>query len=280
MTLTPCRVLVVDDNEAQLQTTTAALRMHGFEAMSAGGAISALELVRRALEMKASARLDALRSQITMMLPHELHTPLTVVFAIADLLETTPQCADFGRLLKRSGDRLHRLTQRFLTYAQIEVLLADTEAVKALRARPVIDCRDLVEHCCRAQAEANGRASDLRIDLPILEWPLNDSHLTMVVGELVENALKFSQSGQLIHVSSDDPRRLTIRDCGVGIQPHELREIGAFVQFNRKVAEQQGAGLGLVICKRVIEAYGGAMRIRSEPGAGTSITIEFAAAKS
>jgi len=99
-----------------------------------------------------------------------------------------------------------------------------------------------------------------------------------IVSELVDNALKFSEAGQPVKVSVVAPGRrvtLTVADAGRGMTPDQIREVGAFGQFNRAVFEQQGSGLGLVLVKGIIEASGGAFDLRSAPGAGTTVSATW-----
>ncbi|MCU0642373.1 MAG: ATP-binding protein [archaeon] len=69
--------------------------------------------------------------------------------------------------------------------------------------------------------------------------------------------------------------KLTITDYGQGMKLEEITNIGAFMQFDRDAREQQGLGLGLAICQRIIKLHEGTLNIESEYGEKTTVTITF-----
>jgi signal transduction histidine kinase len=68
---------------------------------------------------------------------------------------------------------------------------------------------------------------------------------------------------------------LSIRDRGRGMEPAEIQQIGAYIQFQRTLFEQQGIGLGLAIVRRLVELNGGVMEIDTRPGEGTEIRVQL-----
>ena len=68
---------------------------------------------------------------------------------------------------------------------------------------------------------------------------------------------------------------LSISDHGRGFSTEQIRKVGAYMQFDRKMHEQQGLGLGLTIAKRLTELHGGSLAIQSEPGVGTTVTVKL-----
>jgi len=68
---------------------------------------------------------------------------------------------------------------------------------------------------------------------------------------------------------------LRISDLGRGFSTEQITKVGAYMQFDRKMQEQQGLGLGLTICKRLTELHGGTLTIQSEPNVSTEITIKL-----
>ena len=68
---------------------------------------------------------------------------------------------------------------------------------------------------------------------------------------------------------------LMVEDNGRGMSVSDIRQIEAFMQFDRNIFEQQGSGLGLIIVKRIVEMYDGEMKIENKPGAGILIAIKF-----
>ena len=96
--------------------------------------------------------------------------------------------------------------------------------------------------------------------------------------ELVQNAFKFSTKGSKVHVQlAELPNSigLTVIDHGRGFETDHITKIGAYMQFDRKLQEQQGLGLGLGIVKRLTELHGGTLTIQSERGTETKVTLKL-----
>ena len=74
---------------------------------------------------------------------------------------------------------------------------------------------------------------------------------------------------------SDNAVTLTVSDVGRGFSTEHITKVGAYMQFDRKLHEQQGLGLGLTIVRRLTELHGGTLTIQSEKGAGTVVTVKF-----
>jgi signal transduction histidine kinase len=98
------------------------------------------------------------------------------------------------------------------------------------------------------------------------------------VDELVQNALKFSDSGTPVSVTlSGSPNGvvLSVTDRGRGFSTEHITKVGAYMQFERKIQEQQGLGLGLVIARRLTELHGGTLSIQSERGDTTAVVVKL-----
>jgi signal transduction histidine kinase len=105
-----------------------------------------------------------------------------------------------------------------------------------------------------------------------------EEYLSKIVDELVQNAFKFSKPGTPVRValhSAEQGPVLSVADQGRGLAQEQIAKIGAYMQFDRKMHEQQGLGLGLVICRRLAEVHGGTLTIASDPGAGTTVSLRF-----
>jgi signal transduction histidine kinase len=93
---------------------------------------------------------------------------------------------------------------------------------------------------------------------------------------LLDNACKFSDAGTTIVVRAwSEPDRYVVQvtDRGRGMTPQQWESLGAYMQFDRRIYEQQGAGLGLVIAKRLTELHGGVIGFSSVPDKGTTVTV-------
>jgi len=182
-----------------------------------------------------------------------------------------------------SGKRLERLVENFLIYAQIELLAADPHNVSTLRLKRTQFPAKLVEERARAQARAAGRENDLVLELADRPMPISEDYLAKIVEELVQNAFKFSETGSPVRVTvSDLPNgvALAVTDRGRGFSIEHVTKVGAYMQFDRKLQEQQGLGLGLTIAKRLTELHGGTLTIQSERGSTTVVTVKVPKAAS
>jgi two-component system sensor histidine kinase/response regulator len=238
----------------------------------------------QALRDEAEKKLADLRDNISMMLPHEMRTPLNGILAYGEILAADaaslqpPEIAEMGQIIHESGKRLERLIENFLIYSQIELIGADSQRSSALRKKQTVFPRKIVEARAATQAEECGRVGDLKLDLSDKPVAISEDYLTKVVDELIHNAFKFSKPGTSIHISlfpSDSTLTLSIADHGRGLGTDHVRKVGAYMQFERKMHEQQGLGLGLVIAKRLTELHGGDLTIQSEQGVGTTVIVKL-----
>jgi len=235
------------------------------------------------LRSAAEKKLADLRDNISLMLPHEMRTPLNGILAYGEILgaEATSlpasEIAEMGHVIYDSGKRLERLIENFLIYAQLELLAADPIKIAALSKRQSPKPARLIGERASGQAQAAGRATDLTLQLSDSPVTISEDYLAKIVDEIVQNAFKFSQQGTPVRVSAgkaDNKFFITITDRGRGFSTDHIGHIGAYMQFDRKMQEQQGQGLGLSIAKRLVELHCGAMSIQSDDQ-GTSVTVKL-----
>jgi signal transduction histidine kinase len=233
---------------------------------------------------EAERKLASLRDNIGLMLPHELRTPLNGILAYGEILAEDAmtlkpaEIVEMGHVIYQSGKRLERLIENFLIYAQLELVAADPKNVNALRAGRTEKSKELIEKHANAQATQANRAKDLSIEAADMPVPIAEEYLAKIVDELVQNAFKFSETGSLVQVKLSEKSNLTILsvgDRGRGFSTEQIARIGAYMQFDRKMHEQQGLGLGLMIVKRLVELHGGTLSIEGEKGAGATIIAKF-----
>jgi two-component system, sensor histidine kinase and response regulator len=238
----------------------------------------------QALRVEAEKKLADLRDNISMMLPHELRTPLNGIVAYGEILAAdaahmpADEIADMGRVIYDSGKRLERLVENFLIYAQLELLAADPQKVNALRQKQTTSPSKLIEERARTQAQAADRVADLVLELADLPMPISEDYLAKVVEELVQNAFKFSDAGRRVRLTLfalPNGVALSVADEGRGFSTEHITKVGAYMQFDRKMHEQQGLGLGLTIARRLTELHGGTLNIQSKRDSATTVTVKF-----
>lgn len=236
------------------------------------------------LRDEAEKKLRHLRDNISLMMPHEMRTPLNGIISNAELLAHSSdtlkpaEIAEMGREIHQSSERLARLIENFLIYSQLEMVAADPKHANTLRQGRTEHPVELIKKHATAQAAQAGRPADLFLELSDIAVPIVDEYLSKVVDELTQNAFKFSKPGSPVRVSlAEAPGTVTLSfsDQGRGFSQEETTHIGAYMQFDRKQQEQQGLGLGLSIAKRLVELHGGTLSIISEKEMGAVISAKF-----
>jgi signal transduction histidine kinase len=140
----------------------------------------------------------------------------------------------------------------------------------------------LLEKHATAQAVLVNRSADLSFELADIPMPMAEEYLSKVVDELSQNAFKFSEPGSSVRLSLNEAFNtitLAVSDQGRGFTGEQITRVGAYMQFDRTMQEQQGLGLGLVIAKRLVALHGGTLSIVSEPDMGAIISAKFPKAK-
>ncbi len=238
------------------------------------------------VRQEAEKKLADLRDNISLMLPHELRTPLNGILAFGEILASEAsslepaEVAEMGQSVYDSGKRLERLVENFLIYAQIELLGTDSQKMRALGSANCAAPGEIIAKQAGAEAARGKRSQDLELDTPNFPIRISPDYLGKVVAELVSNAFKFSRAGSPVKISLTpglNSVELKVQDFGRGFQPEHLAKIGAYMQFERKIHEQQGLGLGLVIARRMVELHGGSLTIQSEPGKGSTVLVKLPA---
>jgi signal transduction histidine kinase len=238
----------------------------------------------QAVRQEAEKKLADLRDNISLMLPHELRTPLNGILAYGEILSaeaaTLPpeEVAEMGQVIYESGKRLERLIENFLIYARIELLGTDPQKLSALGKKLTQATAELIERHARSQAHLANRDQDLVLDLQNNPVPVSEDYLAKIVDEVVQNAFKFSPPGTQVSVTLRETPgsiSLMVSDRGRGFSTEHITRVGAYMQFDRKMHEQQGLGLGLSIAKRLTELHGGTLSIDSQRDSRTVVTIKL-----
>jgi signal transduction histidine kinase len=227
--------------------------------------------------MRRLQELDQMKSDFIAITSHELRTPITAIRGFVKTLLrnqdrlSSDQVGSFMQIIDRQSGRLARLVEDLLFVSRIEAGTIQFQ----------IEQVDLAEFLAET-AETLGpeRRSRLRMDVqPIGATVLTDSdRLDQVLRNLIENALKFSPADATVQIDAlvrDDWFQLAVTDRGVGIPPEDLPRI--FDRFHQvgqvMTREAEGAGLGLYITKRLVEAMGGTVTVTSSPGRGSTFRV-------
>lgn len=230
------------------------------------------------LQQESEKKLDDLRKNLTRSLPHELLTPLNGILGFAKLLRdhaaeiTADEIKEMSETIENSAWRLHRTIQNFLLHAQLEIMTHEPEKLQAFLAGETGSTRFILQIVAQKKAQEVERMADLSLHLAEISLPVAENWFNKIAKELIDNAFKFSETGSMVEVKSyvdSGEFILEICDRGRGMTPQQIANLGAYVQFDRKLYEQQGSGLGLVITKKLLEFYGGCLQLESYPDQGT-----------
>jgi signal transduction histidine kinase len=236
------------------------------------------------VRQEAEKKLTLLRSQISLMLPHEMRTPLNGIISNAEMLAESAgsldpkTIAEMSQEICQSGQRLERLIENFLIYAQLEIVASDPQSVTRLRSASTARPAEIVRSAATREAEKAGRLTDLLLELADASLPMAEDYFRKIVVELVQNALKFSDSGLLVRVrlqATPEDVMLSVQDDGRGFSADQISRVGAYMQFERKMQDEQGFGMGLAIAKKLVELHGGELSIDSEVGIGSTVTVKL-----
>jgi len=242
-------------------------------------------LLRMRNEAEAANRA---KSRFLATMSHELRTPLNAVIGFADILcerdigdLPAEQQREYPRIIRQSGQRLLGLVNNILDVSRLETGSFE------INPQP-LDVADLVESCRHAMAGDAARAGlELRTKLPkaVPEVVADESACRRILLNLVSNAIKFSEPGGRVTLSAEFNRTsvtLAVEDTGIGIAPDELPYLTApFAQADGSFTrEHDGAGLGLSMVQGIARLHGGSMKIESEPGAGTRVSVTLPLAPS
>ena len=210
---------------------------------------------------------------------HDIRTPLNAILGAADLLSQTALTYDqsgYVHMFQRNCRRLVALINDFLDFSRIEAGAIRIEKTP-VQIREVVD--DAVA-TFREEAARKGIALRLDFDPRTPEWLIGDAlRIQQVLVNLLSNALKFTSAGRVeVRVKVQDGAgpdgpslRYEVLDTGPGIAPEDQAKVfGKFVQLPNQTTSQHGAGLGLSICRDLVELMGGAIGVSSQEGGGSN----------
>ncbi len=226
-------------------------------------------------------RLNKIRQDFTAMMVHELRTPLTVIKSggetiIAHISEIPPETlALLISSMKNSAEEMLYLVNDLLDAAKIEA----GKFTVIPKAQEIIPLFQEIEQDFKPLATNKkiGLSFSYPPDLPKVTF--DKERLRQVLNNLLSNALKFTEKGQvsLLAQKLDGQVLIAIQDTGRGINPDEKEKLFApFSQILTPDTEKEpGTGLGLLISKGIVEAHGGKIDVDSKPGEGTTFSFNL-----
>ena len=220
---------------------------------------------------------NRLKSEFLANMSHELRTPLNAIIGFAELMHDgevevdSPQHREFLDHILTSSHHLLQLVNDILDLSKVEA--------GKMEFRPeAVDMKKIVEEVVAMLgpiASSKQIHVETAMDVAVKDIVLDPARLKQVLYNYLSNALKFTPEGGRVTVSAvpeaGDMFRLEVEDTGVGIKPDDLDRL--FVEFEQLDAtfakRHSGTGLGLALTKRIVDAQGGFVGVRSVPGEGS-----------
>jgi heavy metal sensor kinase len=211
---------------------------------------------------------------------HELRTPVSVILSQTQTaLSREREGVEYRETLQacqRAAQRMRKLIESLLELARLD---AGQEPMRQERfdlSRVARDCVEMVRPL------AGDRSVEIRCDLPAAECTGDSERVGQVVTNLLSNAIHFNHEKGEVRValrSENGTAFLTVADTGVGIPTEDLPHIfERFYRVDKSRSRIQGkTGLGLAICKAIVEAHSGAIEVSSQPGQGATFEVRLPA---
>ncbi len=222
---------------------------------------------------------DRLKSAFLANMSHEIRTPLNAIIGFSSLIVESldrEELREYASIINKNNDLLLQLISDVLDLSRIEAGIFDIALTNT-------DINRLCEEVIQSNSLLLPQGVELIFDshLPMCDVLCDRNRITQVLNNMINNALKFTKEGSVrvgYRITRDDTNpqlELYVQDTGIGMTPED-----AAICFDRFVKIDtfvQGLGLGLSICKTVVERLGGKIGVDTEPGKGSRFwfTIPF-----
>jgi signal transduction histidine kinase len=238
------------------------------------------EIQKQSAQLKEQAeelnQLNTLKNKLFSVISHDLKAPMYALRNLFENVDNQDMPAEEIKSLipevKKDLNYTVSLMENLLQWAKSQM---QSHSVKSQLIN-LTDVIDEVVHLLHLQSEAKKIAINKHVSSPVYAWADYDM-INLVVRNLVSNAIKFTPSGGHICIGATehpDFAEVYVQDSGKGMTAKDLQKINAHEFFSTNgTAQEQGTGLGLMLCKEFLAKNEGCMRIESEPGKGSTFSF-------
>jgi GAF domain-containing protein len=249
-------------------------------------AVIAIENVRLFREIQEkSAQLEIAnqhKSEFLANMSHELRTPLNAIIGFSEVLsermfgEVNEKQAEYLKDIHESGRHLLSLINDILDLSKIEAGRMELEVTTFDLPTALSNAMTLI----RERAQRHGIQLGMEVDPALGEFSGDERKFKQIMLNLLSNAVKFTPDGgkvDILATRANGAVEVAVRDTGIGIAPEDQQAV--FEEFRQVGRDQrrkaEGTGLGLALTKRFVELHGGAIRLHSTPGQGSTFTVSL-----
>jgi len=283
-TLYAWRIQTLPKNVEELQAQAETERLLGVLLIPVSTLIIGVGLAIVLLSVAAERRTSRMKSEFIANVSHELKTPLSLIRMFGELLATgkhkgAESGKEYAEIITREAERLSHLIDNVLDFARIERGKASYDFAEGQLDDVIERALDLARY--RVEKEKMRLRTEIQPGLPAVR--MDENAMTLVLLNLVDNAVKYAADGKEIDVRlyrTPGGVTLSVRDRGPGIPLDEQPRI--FERFYRARTARdrnvRGSGIGLALVKHIVEAHGGRLAVDSAPGQGATFTVALPAA--
>jgi len=235
-------------------------------------------------EMRSKRDLERMKSEFISTTSHELRTPLTAIKESVMLIldgtagEISPQQIRFLNITRKNIDRLTELINDLLDISRIET-------GKLKLKKELCNISRIVIHTLRSiKPLARENRLELKLDMPkgLPKLSCDCGRITQIMVNFLDNAVKYTPPGGSVSVKVSEVvlknekfLKISVSDTGIGVAKKDIpRLFIRFEQLDKTLTRRPGgAGLGLAICKRLVDMHGGSVGVESKPGAGSTFSF-------